>query len=233
MNDTIRKGAAELIGTFGLVFIGAGSICTDQYLISRGEAGIGLMGVALAHGLVLAVMVSSVGHISGGHINPAVTVGALVSGRMGLKEGVTYIASQLLGAILGALLLAGIFSREVWQAVSLGTPDLADGVTSGTAILLEGILTFFLVFTVFATAIDGRGAFKMIAGFGIGLVLVFDILVGGPLTGASMNPARTLGPALVGGHWQNHLVYWIGPLAGGAVAASVYSTLFLREKSSA
>lgn len=232
MNSTLRKGAAEFIGTFGLVFIGAGSICTDQYLTARGDAGIGLMGIALAHGLVLAIMISSVGHVSGGHINPAVTVGALITRNISLKDGIAYILSQLAGAILGGLLLVSIFSRNVWEPVSLGTPNLAGGVSYGTGILLEGILTFFLVFTVFATAIDERGAFKMIAGFGIGLVLVFDILVGGPLTGASMNPARTLGPALVGGYWKNHLVYWIGPLAGGMVASLAYHSLFLRNHSS-
>lgn len=232
MKNTIRKGVAELIGTFGLVFIGAGSICTDQYLTARGDPGIGLMGIALAHGLVLAIMISSIGHISGGHINPAVTVGALVAGRISLKDAIAYIVSQLIGAVLGALFLLGIYSQEIRQAVSLGTPGLASEVGYGTGVFLEAVLTFFLVFTVFATAIDERGAFRMIAGFGIGLVLVFDILVGGPFTGASMNPARTLGPALVGGHWQNHLVYWIGPLAGGIAASLVYHTLFLREESS-
>lgn len=232
MKNTIRKGVAELIGTFGLVFIGAGSICTDQYLTARGDPGIGLMGIALAHGLVLAIMISSIGHISGGHINPAVTVGALVAGRISLKDAIAYIVSQLIGAVLGALFLLGIYSQEIRQAVSLGTPGLAGEVGYGTGVFLEAVLTFFLVFTVFATAIDERGAFRMIAGFGIGLVLVFDILVGGPFTGASMNPARTLGPALVGGHWQNHLVYWIGPLAGGIAASLVYHTLFLREESS-
>lgn len=233
MNHIWRKGVAEFIGTFGLVFIGAGSICTDRYLTSGGDTGIGLMGVALAHGLVLAVMISSVGHISGGHINPAVTVGALIARKIDLRSGAVYIVSQLLGAVLGAVLLTVVFTRNVWETVNLGTPDLAPGVSMGTGVLLEAVLTFFLVFAVFATALDERGAFKMIAGFGIGLVLIFDILVGGPFTGASMNPARTFGPALIGNHWDNHLVYWIGPLVGGTVASLVYNLIFLSGKESA
>ena len=231
MEQGWRKGFAEFIGTFALVFIGAGSICTDSFLTARGQPGTGLLGIALAHGLVLAVMISAVGHISGGHINPAVTVGAMVTRKIDLKLGGVYIVSQLLGAVLGALVLRQVFSTEVRQAANLGTPGLASGVEPGVGVLLEVVLTFFLVFTVFATAIDEKGAFRMIAGFGIGLVLVFDILVGGPLTGASMNPARTFGPALVGGYWDHHIVYWIGPLLGGVIAAVVYQGAFLKEGS--
>ena len=220
---------AELIGTFALIFIGAGSICADKYLTVHQQPGIGLLGIALAHGLVLAVMVSATGHISGGHINPVVTAGAILTRKIKPKLGGLYILSQLIGGLLGALLLREIFPPGVREAVNLGTPGLGPGVSLGSGILVEVILTFFLVFTVFATAMDERGAFKSIAGFGIGLVLVFDILVGGPLTGAAMNPARAFGPALVSGNWSNHLVYWVGPLLGGILAAVVYNAAFLSK----
>ena len=109
---------------------------------------------------------------------------------------------------------------------------LAEGVSPLQGVLFELIATFFLVFVVFATAIDDNGAFKMVAGFAIGLVVAFDILAGGPLTGASMNPARTFGPALVGNVWAAHWVYWVGPLAGGGLAALLYSRLYLRKEES-
>lgn len=224
-----RPCLAELIGTFALIFIGAGSICTHQYLVAQQQAGLGLLGIAVAHGLVVAVMVSCIGHISGGHINPGVTLGVMVAGKIEAPLGILYMISQLIGGSLAGYLLLGIFSPEVRSAVNLGTPGLAPDVAFGTGVILEAVLTFFLVFTVFATAVDEKGAFKSIAGFGIGLVITFDILVGGPLTGASMNPARTFGPALAGGYWDNHLVYWIGPFLGGAAAGLLYSGVFLKK----
>ncbi|MBI4484203.1 MAG: aquaporin [Acidobacteria bacterium] len=226
MNGIFRPCLAELIGTFALIFIGAGSICADSF--TRG--GVGLVGIALAHGLTIAVMVSATGHISGGHLNPAVTVGALVGGKISAGMALAYILSQLVGGVLGGLALKGIFPAEAWRAVHLGTPDLAASVSYGTGTAMELILTFFLVFTVFATAIDPRGAFKMIAGLAIGFVVSFDILAGGPLTGASMNPARTFGPALAAGHWSHHGVYWIGPLLGGAIAGGLYKSVYLSKK---
>ncbi len=215
---------AELIGTFALVFIGAGAICTD----SLTNGGVGLLGIAVAHGLVLAIIVSGTGHLSGGHINPAVTLGLLSAGKIKPDMAIRYIISQLVGASLAGLVLRIIYRPEVWQPVNLGTPGLGEGVGMGTGILVEAILTFFLVFTVFATAVDDRGVWKAIGGFGIGLVLTFDILMGGPLTGASMNPARTFGPALFAGYWDGHLVYWIGPILGGWLAALVYKGAFLK-----
>jgi MIP family channel proteins len=217
MNKNVNKGLAELIGTFALTFIGGAAII-------NGEAG--LVGVAIAHGLTVAVMVSAIGHISGGHINPAATVGFMATGKMSLKEGGTYIVFQLVGATLAALCLKSFVPGA--SDAALGGQSMAVGVTFGSGVAIEIILTFFLVFTVFATAVDERGAFKAIAGFGIGLVVAFDILAGGPVTGASMNPARSFGPALVAGQWDNHLVYWLGPLIGGAGAAIIYNGLFLK-----
>jgi glycerol uptake facilitator-like aquaporin len=141
-------------------------------------------------------MISCIGHISGGHVNPAVTVGFLVTGRMSVREGVGYIVYQLLGATLAALLL--LFLVPGATEANLGGQALAEGVGFGTGVGIEIILTFLLVFTIFATVVDERGAFRIIAGFGIGLVMAFDILAGGPLTGASLNPALSFGPALVG-----------------------------------
>ena len=218
MSDNIKKYVAELVGTFALTFIGGAAIINGQA---------GLVGVALAHGLTVAVMVSAIGHISGGHINPAVTAGFLVTGKMSLRDGLSYIVFQLIGSSIAAYLLLVLVPRA--SEVALGGQALAEGVSFGAAVGVEIILTFFLVFTVFATAVDERGTFKSIAGFGIGLVVAFDILAGGPVTGASMNPARSFGPALVAGVWNNHLVYWIGPVVGGVIAGLLYTGLFLSK----
>jgi aquaporin Z len=212
---------AELIGTFALTFIGAGAILANETL---GSGGFGLLGVALAHGLVLAIFVSGTIHISGGHINPAVTLGFMITQCIHPGVGLLYMISQLLGAALAAGLLTALFPQEIWGKVALGAPQLGETVSFGIGVLVEAVLTFFLVFTVFATAVDPRGP-KSIAGFGIGLVLVFDMIVGGPLTGAAMNPARAFGPTLavnLSEVWSDHLVYWIGPLLGGGLAALVY-----------
>lgn len=219
-----EQAVAEVIGTLALVFIGAGSV-----IIAAAGAGSGLLGVAMAHGLVLAIMVSSFGHISGGHFNPAVTISAWVAGKIETVRAAVYVVAQLVGAAIGAGFLRWIMPESVWQRSNLGATTIR-GIGEGRALLLEAILTFFLVITVFATAIDDRGVFKSIAGLAIGLVLAMDILVGGPLTGASMNPARSFGPALVGGTWTGFWVYVVGPVVGGLIAASVYVFVFLRER---
>ncbi len=217
---------AEFLGTFALCFIGAGVICTNEWT----NGAVGLLGIAIAHGTVLAVMISALGHISGGHFNPAVTVGVLAGGKIETNKAVSYIFAQLAGGVVAGFLLRYIIPVAVWDAVHLGTPALAASVSAGQGILLEAVLTFFLVLTVFGTAVDPKGSWNAIAGFGIGTVLVFDILVGGPLTGASMNPARTFGPALAAGYWDNHLVYWIGPVVGGLAASLLYTSVFLSRK---
>ena len=217
---------AECLGTFALCFIGAGAICTNE---ATGGA-VGLLGIAVAHGTVLAVMISALGHISGAHFNPAVTVGLLAGEKIDGRRAGLYILAQLAGAALAGTLLLVVFPEPVWQLVHLGTPALNEGMTSGQGVLLEGILTFFLVLTVFGTAVDPKGSWNAIAGFGIGTVLIFDILVGGPLTGAAMNPARAFGPALASGFWEHHLVYWIGPLIGGTAAGLLYAKVFLGHK---
>jgi MIP family channel proteins len=216
MNDKAMKAyVAETIGTFALCFIGAGSICINA----------GLVGIALAHGCVLAVMISALGHISGGHFNPAVTFGALVGGKIAVTRSVAYVAAQLIGAVLAGYLLLKIFPGK---PENLGTPGVAAGVSGKAAIVVEMVLTFFLVTVVYGTAIDERGTWKAIGGFGIGFTVLCDILMGGPLTGASMNPARTFGPALAAGYWNYHVVYWIGPLIGGGLAGLIYGRYLIK-----
>ena len=224
--STTQKAIVEFIGTLALIFIGAGSILADK----AAGGGTGLAGIALAHGLTVAVMVSAIGHISGGHINPAVTFGAWIARKITTGDAAAYWIAQLSGGVAGAFLLVPLFDAPTREAVHLGTPALAPGVSAFQGLIFEAIATFFLVFVVCATAIDERGAFKALGGFPIGLVVAFDILAGGPLTGASMNPARTFGPALVSGFWTNHAIYWAGPLLGGGLAALLYSGLYLRRK---
>ncbi len=223
-----RCALSELVGSFSLIFIGAGAICTDRLT----GGGLGLIGIALAHGLVLAILVSATMHISGAHINPAVTIGIWVGNKIQTGAASIYIFAQLLGAVLAGWCLLAVFPEDIWKPVNLGTPTLAAETTFWGGIFLEALLTFFLVFVVYGTAVDPRGS-GQIAGFAIGLVLTFDILVGGPLTGASMNPARTFGPALASGTWHGHLVYWIGPIIGAVIAAVLYTSCFLENDKSA
>jgi len=227
MYNTFQKFLAEFLGTFALVFFGAGAICADRYLQSSG--GIGLLGVALASGLAMAIMVSALGHISGGHFNPAISIGFWVTKRIGTMEAFLYWAAQILGGIAAAFVLKGIIPQETWRAVALGTPELVRDFSTGAAILLEGVTSFFLVLVVFATSVDERGAFRSIAGFGIGLTVTLGILVIAPFTGGAMNPARAFGPALASNHWTNWGVYWIGPLAGGFLAGLLYDSLYLKK----
>lgn len=224
MERYLKPTVAELVGTFCFFFIGAGSIIASVQAHMTG--GSQLLIVALAHGLMLSIMVSIFGATSGGHFNPAVTISFLVTQRISAALAALYVLAQLVGGTLAGLALRLVFPVAAWHAARLGTPNLAPGVSFGTGVVLEGILTFFLVLAVFGTAVDARA--PKIAGFGIGLTVLADILVGGPVTGASMNPARTFGPALAGGYWNNDLVYWIGPIIGGAIAALFYEHIIIR-----
>src|SRR5947209_15685353 len=215
--DKLRPMLAEFIGTFALVFVGIGAIKT---------AGHDVLGVALAHGLTIAAFVSATLHISGGQLNPAVTFGLLCGGHMTVREAVRYWISQLLGGFTAALICLGLFGREV---VIAGTPQLAINLTGMQGILVEAILTFFLVFVIYGTAVDDRSKGAAVAGLAIGATITLDILFGGPLTGAAMNPARAFGPALASWFWHDHYVYWIGPLIGGALGGFVYGLLYERK----
>ena len=233
MYKTPQKLIAEFIGTFALIFFGAGSICADQFLHNAG--GIGLLGIALAHGLAIGIMVTAFGHISGGHFNPAITIGFWVTRKMNTLDVVLYWIAQLAGAVAAAFLLRFVMNatpalEDAWRNVALGTPELARDFTRLPAMILEAVMAFFLVLSVFATAVDEKGAFNKIAGFAIGLTITMGILTGGPLTGAAMNPARHFGPALAANHWANWPVYWVGPLAGGFLAGWLYDALYLKRK---
>jgi len=222
-----QKLTAEFIGTFALIFFGAGSICVDWYPHSSNA--LGLLGIALAHGVAIAIMVCALGHVSGGHFNPAITIGFWVTKRLNTVDTIAYWIVQLAGATAAAYLLKAIVPDDTWHAVALGTPMFARDFSRLPGMILEGVTTFFLVFTVFATAVDERSSFRPVAGFAIGLSITLGILVAGPFTGAALNPARAFGPALASAHWQNHGVYWVGPLAGGCLAALIYDSIFLKK----
>lgn len=227
MYTTPQKLVAEFLGTFALIFFGAGAICAYRFLHTPDE--VSLLGIALAHGLAIGIMVTALGHISGGHFNPAVTIGFWVTRRMNTIDVVLFWIAQLAGAVAAAYLLKAVAPEDAWRAVALGTPDLSREITRLPGMILEAVMTFFLVLVVFATAVDEKGAFNKIAGFAIGLTITMDILAGGPLTGAAMNPARAFGPALAASHWANHGVYWVGPLAGGFLAGWLYDALYLKK----
>ncbi len=224
-----QKALAEFVGTFALIFIGAGSIVAAG-AAGAGAGGAGLVTIAIAHGLVIATMVSAVGHISGAHFNPAVTIGALVTGKISLSDAGIYLVTQLAGATAAAGLLRLAVPESLWREASLGTPLLGNGVSPAQGLLIEAVLSSFLVWVVFATAVDPAGAFGKIAGLAIGFVVLMDIMMGGPFTGAAMNPARSFGPALVSGSWADEWVYWVGPIAGGVAAAVLYQATMLRRR---
>ncbi len=198
---------AEFIGTFALIFIGAGALAI-------GEGG--LLGVALAHGLVIVAFAYAYGHISGTHINPAVTLGLLIAGEIQFVAAIGYWIVQCLGGILGAVVLNAVLPNPG----DLGVTILSENVGVGQGLVVEIVLTFFLVNTIFNTAVSGKAG--NFAGLAIGLTLVLCILMGGPLTRASLNPARTLGPAIVSGNYADIWLYFVGPCVGGTLAALLY-----------
>jgi aquaporin TIP len=220
MESLGKAAVAEFVATFALIFVGAGAVI----VASSGQ--LDLVGVALAHGLVLAVMVSVTGHVSGGHVNPAVTIALWAAGKIGTQRGAVLIVAQLVGAVMGALLLRYVVGGGAFDAGGAGAPALAPSLAVGKGIVLEAILTFFLVFVVFGTAVDDKGPWNKTAGFTIGLTIAFDILAFGPLTGAAMNPARWFGR----GPWADALVWIVGPIAGAIIAGVLYMAVLLRGR---
>ena len=218
MNQNLKPALAELIGTFTLVFIGAGAGAL------AGANGGGILAVALAHGVALMVIVYAWGAVSGAHVNPAVTFGLALAGKIDWMKAVFYSIAQFVGAALAALLLAYLVGAASGLGATTGSLTRTDPVKT---IVVEAVLTFFLVSAVFGTAVSGRNGNA--AGFAIGFVLLMDILMGGALTGASMNPARTFGPALATGDFSYLWMYLLGPLLGAAVAALVYDRVFLKN----
>jgi aquaporin TIP len=223
-HDILRRGVAEFVGTFTLIFIGGGAGAVAASAFGVGAA-YTLVAFALANGLAIGIMVSNLGHISGGHFNPAITAGFLATRRIEARIAGVYWLFQLGGAVVAGLILRWLFKKP---AILGAVPQVAHGFPVSRALVLEMILTFFLVWAVFATAVDERGAFKAIAGLAIGLTITIDVFVGGPITGAAMNPARALGPEVAANFWAQGWIYWVGPIVGALVAALGYEYLYLR-----
>ncbi len=221
MNEHTRALLAEACGTFWFFFIGAGAILTDSVI-----SGSGLLPIAFAHGITLAIAISAFGALSGGHFNPAVTFGIAVAGRHPWARVPTYWIAQLAGGLVAGFALRMVFASAIAaiDKTHLGTPALAPSVNASAAIGIEAVLTLFLVWAVYGTAVSPLA--PRIAGFGIGLTVFTDILVGGPLTGAAMNPARWLATAVPAGFYDNWYVYWVGPLLGALVAGITIRYIF-------
>jgi MIP family channel proteins len=222
MRDSWRHFVAEFIGTFALVFVGGASIMIAKDTNSPA----GLLGIALAHGLILAVMVSALMRISG-HFNPAITIAFIATRRIEVAMAGVYIVAQLIGAIVAAYALKWTFPFALFDATRGGGQAIALQVSGGQAFLLEFIATFFLALVVFGTAVDPKA--PRIGGLAIGFVVAADILAIGPLTGASMNPARSFGPAVASGYFEAQVIFWGAPIAGALVAGLLYEFLFLRR----
>ena len=223
MKDAWRHFIAEFIGTFALVFIGGGAIITSPML----QVQAAVVNIAFAHGLILALLVTATMRISG-HLNPAVTAGFLVTRRIEATMAVVYWIAQFMGAIIAAYALKALFPANIVAMTKLGGQSISADINLAQAIALEAIATFFLVFVVFGTAVDPKA--PKVGGFAIGLTVTCGILGIGPLTGGSMNPARSFGPALVQGYWTWHILYWIAPIAGGVTAALLYEHVILEKK---
>ncbi|KAK4740520.1 hypothetical protein SAY87_032367 [Trapa incisa] len=222
--DALKAALAEFISTLIFVFAGQGSGMAFSKLTNNGSATPdGLVAAAIAHGFALFVAVSVGANISGGHVNPAVTFGALVGGNITLIRGILYWIAQLLGSTVACLLL-----KFATNGMTTSAFALSSGVNVWNAVVFEIVMTFGLVYTVYATAVDPKkGNIGIIAPIAIGFIVGANILAGGAFDGASMNPAVSFGPALVSWSWDNHWVYWVGPLIGGGLAALVYDTFFI------
>lgn len=223
----IQPLLAECLGTFFLCFAGIAAILSATPAVGSGA---GIVGIALAHGLALSVAVNAFGGISGAHFNPAVSIGFFITGRLPLLSLGPYIGSQLVGATTAALICRMIFPAEAVVQAQLGMPLPAVWAPTVAVFVGELVMTFLLMTAIFGTAVDARGQGVKIGGFGIGLTFAFNILAGGALTGASMNPARSFGPALVVGNFAWHWLYWLAPIAGACVAAILYESVLLERK---
>ncbi len=213
---SLRAPAAEFVGTALFVLVGAGSAVTNVA---------GALGAALANGIGLALVITIMMPISGGHINPAVSFALWLGKQIDSLTLGKYVLAQLLGAIVGALFIKALFPVSAARMTSLGTPQVAGSMTFASATALEALFTFFLVSAVYGTVVSSQA--QRVAGFAIGLVVLVCVLGGGVLTGAALNPARAFGPALVSWDWHAQAVYWLGPLLGAAAAAGLWRYLLL------
>ncbi|KAG0555497.1 hypothetical protein KC19_12G173300 [Ceratodon purpureus] len=219
-----RAAAAEFIGTMLFVFLGCGSVIASG-MISRDMTCSRLVVIAVAHGVAICCLAGATGAISGGHLNPAVTLAFVVAGKETLIRAGLYVVAQLLGAVIGAWLIQSCTPQYLQRG--LGSHDLGRSIFDSQGCLMEIMLTFMLIFVIFGVAVDRRGP-GVIAPIPIGFAVLVDHLVGVPYTGASMNPARSFGPALVSGHWgRAHIIYWFGPCFGASMASAIYRLGFL------
>ncbi|MES2305475.1 MAG: aquaporin [Gemmatimonadota bacterium] len=223
MPSLARRAVAEVYGTFALIFFGCGAVVMESFPTAH----YGLMGIALVHAVVLSVAISSTMAISGGHLNPAVSIGLWATGRLKAQDTFIYVLSQLAGGLLGALVLKMVVPGSVAKFVLYGTPTIYNGISFTTAVAIEALLTFFLMSAVMGTAVST--AAPRIAGFGIGLTLFFAIMFGGPFTGAALNPARAFGPAVISGNLDSLGAYFIGPIVGAVIAALLWDKVLLKE----
>ena len=219
----VRPLTAEFVGTFGLVFAGTAVIISDSF--PGGKAG--LVGVALAQGLMLALGITATMGISGGHLNPAVTLGFLSTRRIDLKTALAYIGAQVAGGVAGAFATRFLVPNNVGRLLSDGLPIINSNIQLGGAILLEAVMTFFLMSAVMGTVINPKAP-KM-GGLWVGVAVIAMVLVGGPLTGAVMNPSRAFGPAVVSWIWTGQLAFWFGPILGAVAAALLWDKVLLKE----
>jgi MIP family channel proteins len=222
MRDPVRHFVAEFIGIFAIVFIGGATL-----MATAGAApGVGLVSLALAHGITYAVMITALMRISG-HFNPAVTIGFLVTRRIEPMMGALYIVAQIIGAIAATYALKVTFPAVAFAATNGGGQAVNELVTSGQALIGEVVITFFLMFAIMGTVVDQRA--PKIGGLAVGLAAAAGVLCLGPLTGASMNPARSFGPAVVTQTWSAQGIYWGGPIVGAVLAAVLYDLLFMKH----
>lgn len=225
-----RAWLAEGIATFALVFFGPLSVTMAAVLFGTGLTLDGIIMIALGHGAAIGIMIYAFGHISGAHINPAVTISMMVTKNINVKDGAGYIGSQIVGAIVAAaahMVILPVAGAKVNFGTQGGPSELLNfNAASGVAV--EAILTFFLVTTIFMAAVHKKAAAGM-AGIAIGGMIFLLHLVGVPLTGASMNPARTFGPALISGHWEFHWIYWVGPILGAVIAGLIMQYLYVKK----
>lgn len=223
MRPISSRALAEFVGTFALVLVG----CAATYMSDFPKAQYGIFGVAVIHGVMLAVAISATMGISGGNLNPAVTAGLAVIGRITPRDAAIYIGAQVAGGVVAALTVKTFFAPHVGYLVGFGTPMLGAGISVGHAIFVEAVMTFLLMSAVMGTCVSPVA--PKVGGFGVGLALIPLIMVSAPLTGGVFNPARAFGPAIVNDLMGSQVVWWIGPILGAAVAALVWEKIILKE----
>lgn len=223
MSSLARRATAEMLGTGFLIFFGCSAVIMNNFPDNR----FGVMGIAIVHAFILSLAITMTMGVSGGHLNPAVTSGLMVIKRIPPAEGFIYIASQLVGALVAALLVRTLMAPNVGHVIAYGTPVLNGQVTFGYGIAIEAIITFLLMSGVMGTIVAANA--PRIGGFGVGLTLIPSIMVAGSLTGAAANPARAFGPAIISGNLTAQAVWWIGPILGAVIAALLWEHVLLKK----